>query len=108
MMIDPVTFAGDVIQGATALAGLLLVYLGSVATSYSAYEKAQQASVRASFGRRAWFACIGTVLAILAAMLALGAKALNNPCMAWAATVIILIALAWAIACAVLSAWEIR
>jgi hypothetical protein len=55
------SLTGDVIAAGAALAGLILVYLGSVATGYAGYERTQQGTVRASFQRRAWFGVVGVV-----------------------------------------------
>jgi hypothetical protein len=73
-MVDPIEIAGDVVTGATALAGLILVYLGSVAAGYASFQREQQGAVRRSFAFRAWFSFAGMVLAISAAMLALMAS----------------------------------
>ena len=40
------SLTGDVIAGGAALAGLILVYLGNVATIFGIYEKTQQHAVR--------------------------------------------------------------
>jgi hypothetical protein len=66
--------AGDILAAATALAGLLLVFMGAVSTAYSSYETQQQAAVLAQFRRRAWLAFTGFILSVLAAVCALGAK----------------------------------
>ena len=74
VMIDPSDIAGDVVAGSTALAGLLIVYLGSLATGYGSYDATQQGSVRAAYKRRAWFAFGGLTLALLSAASALFGK----------------------------------
>lgn len=107
-MVDPVEISGDVVTGATALAGLVLVYLGSVAAGYAGFDAEQQRSVRASFQARGWFAFVGMVLAIIAAMLALVGKWLHNPCVAIAAIILLLLALLWGIAVAFLTIREVR
>jgi hypothetical protein len=107
-MLDPTEVAGDVVTGATALAGLILVYLGSVASGFAGFEREQQATVRHGFQRRAWFSFVGMVLAISAAMLALIGKWLQNACVAGSAIVLLLIALIWGISLALLTAREIR
>src|SRR6266536_5619741 len=84
-MVDPVGIAVDVVTGATALAGLVLVYLGSVASGFAGFLPEQQRTVRRRFQVRAWFAFVGMVLAILAAMLALIGKWLGNGCVAGSA-----------------------
>lgn len=107
--MDPaIEVAADVVVGGTALAGLLLVYLGTVTAGFATFDRAQQATVRGSFQLRAWFAFVGMVLAILSAMLALVGKWAHNHCMAAAALVVILVALLWGIAVAFLTAREIK
>jgi hypothetical protein len=84
-MVDPVELAGDVVTGATALAGLVLVYLGMAVSGFAGFERDQQASVRARFQVRAWFAFVGMAFSILAAILALIGKWSHNACIAGAA-----------------------
>src|SRR5882757_5965406 len=76
--MKPVELSGDVVTGASALAGLFLVYLGNVATAFSTFDRTQQASVRGSHQTRGWLAFAGIVFAILAAGLALLGKWLGN------------------------------
>jgi len=66
-MAKPIELSGDVVAGASALAGLFLVDLGNVAAAYGTYDRQAQAGVRHSFQTRAWLAVVGIVLAILAA-----------------------------------------
>ena len=106
-MIDPSDIAGDVAAGATALAGLLLVYLGSLATGFGSYDTTQQHSVRASFQRRAWFGFIGLVFAIVAAALALLGKWINVDEMTSVAAVLLLFSFGWGIVTALLTVQEI-
>ena len=73
-MIDPSDIAGDVVAGSTALAGLLLVYLGSLATGYGGYDATQQHSVLVPYKRRAWFAFGAITIALVSAGTALFGK----------------------------------
>lgn len=66
--------ASDVIAGSTTFAGLIIVYVGSVATAYSAYESEAQGAVKARFRRRATLAGIGVGVAALAAATAILGK----------------------------------
>ena len=100
--------AGDVLAGSTALAGLLLVYLGGLAAGYAGYETTQQPAVRPSFRRRAWFGFVGLAVSILAAGLALAAKWAALDCMAAASAFLLLVAFGWGIATALLTVLEIR
>jgi uncharacterized membrane protein YdjX (TVP38/TMEM64 family) len=74
IMVDPLELAADVVTGATALAGLILVYLGMVVSGFAGFQREQQATVRAAHQLRAWFAFVGMTLAIVAAVLALIGK----------------------------------
>lgn len=59
-----------VFSGGTALAGLILVFLGGVFAAYESYDKQAQASVRRKFQWRAWFAFGGFTLSLAAAFCA--------------------------------------
>jgi predicted benzoate:H+ symporter BenE len=83
-MPSAVDVAGDILTATTALAGLILVFLGATAASFEAFEKREQASVRSRFQARAWQAFYGFVLALVAATLAILGKWLN---LDWAAGV---------------------
>jgi hypothetical protein len=106
-MVDSSEIAGDVVAGATALAGHILVYLGSLATGYGSYDILQQNSVRTSFRRRAWFGFIGLVLAIGAAGLALFGKWTNIDSLTSVAAALLLISFGWGIVTALLTVREI-
>ncbi len=107
-MAEPIELAGDVMSGGTALAGLILVYLGSVATGFSSYTKPQQDSVRAAYQMRAWFAFIGVACAIAAAAAAAIAKWMQWPSLATLALVLLLVSFAWGVASALVTALEVR
>ena len=66
--------AGDVASAATALGGLLLVFIGSVASGFDSYKPEDRGAVRAKFFRKGVFAFAGFVLALVAAVLALAGK----------------------------------
>jgi hypothetical protein len=107
-MGDSIGIAGDVITGATALAGLILVYLGSVASSFAAFEREQQTTIKSTFQLRAWFGFAGMVVAIISAALALAGKWANNDCIVTLAGALLLIAFLWGAAIAFLTVREIR
>jgi hypothetical protein len=90
-MVDSIGIAGDVITGAVALAGLILVYLGSVASSFAGFEREQQTTIKSTFQLRAWFGFAGMVVAILSAALALAGKWANNDCIVTLAGALLLI-----------------
>jgi hypothetical protein len=53
--------------GGTALAGLVLVFLGGILTAYDSYETEDKSAVAATYKRRAWLAFAGFLFALLAA-----------------------------------------
>ena len=76
--------AGDIASASTALGGLLLVFIGSVANGYAAFAKQDQPAVRWRHLRKGLFAFAGFVLALVAAGLALAGKVLSADCLvAW-------------------------
>jgi hypothetical protein len=107
-VVKPVELSGDVVTGASALAGLFLVYLGNIATSFSSYDKQAQATVRHGFQTRGWLAVVGISLAILSAILALLGKWSGNNCAAAAAVVLLLAALILGAVIAFIAVRDIR
>ena len=106
--MNAVSVAGDLVAAATALAGLVLVFLGGIATSFDRYDKQQQASVRGSYQRRAWFAFVGFVLALSSAALALAARGFSNACVAVTAAALLMFAFVWVIVAAIVAVRDIR
>ena len=76
--LDIVSIASDVAGAGTALAGLILVYLGAVAVRYETLDPKDQASARDVYRRHARRAFRGIVIALVAAIAALTAKALKS------------------------------
>ena len=107
-MVDSIELAGDVVTGATALGGLLLVYIGGVATSYASFARGEQALVRDRHQSKAWFAVLGLVAAMLAAGTAIIGKWLHSPCMASVSVVLFVLSLLWGCIIAILLAREIH
>jgi uncharacterized membrane protein YhaH (DUF805 family) len=103
-----VEVGGDVSAAAAALAGLLLVFLGSLSTTFDGYQKQEQGTVRGRYQRRAWVAFIGFIFAILAAAGGIAGKALHQECIAIAAITCLVIALAVSLLAALFSAMELR
>jgi hypothetical protein len=66
--------AGDVATAASAMAGLILVFIGAISSSFDSYQKVEQKAVLARYQRRAWLAFSGFVLALLSTLSALIAK----------------------------------
>jgi hypothetical protein len=106
--VSGLNVAGDVVTAATALAGLILVYLGSVATSFASFEKTQQSSVRASHQRRVWIAFVGLLFALASAAFAVIGKWIGSECCANVAVALLFIAFLWGIASALMTVLEVR
>lgn len=102
------SIASEVIGAAAALAGLILVFLGSISTSFDSYKKEEQKSVRSRYKRRAWFAFIGFTLALLSVLAGLIGKSLNNEYAALASAALLMVALIWALLAALFAVLEIR
>jgi hypothetical protein len=101
--------SGDIVAAATALAGLVLVFLGATSTSYESYPSIMKDTrVRARFRRRAWFGFTGFVLALLAVGLALIAKWLHCEWAANWALAFFAVALIWVSAAALLAVLGIK
>lgn len=57
---------GQLFAGGTALAGLVLVFLGGILASYESYDPADRSAVKAQYKRRAWAAFWGFVGSLIA------------------------------------------
>jgi hypothetical protein len=107
-MAEAIEVASDVVAGSAALAGLILVYLGALSSSYASFDAQQRPSVRGRYQTRAWLAFVGFVIAILAAAFALIGKWQHVGCLAAAAIVLLIIALVWSAWIALATVREIR
>ena len=70
----------QLLAGGTALAGLILVFLGITLTSYEAYDAPQQGSVRYKYQRRAVIAFLGFACSLVAAASAVAATLGASSC----------------------------
>lgn len=68
-MAGTIEIAGDVASAASAVAGLTLVFIGAISSSFDSYQKTEQAAIRPRYQRRAWFAFAGFTLTLLATSL---------------------------------------
>ena len=100
--------AGDIVAASSAIAGLILVYIGAISSSFASFQAQERRTVVGSHQRRAWFAFVGLVLLLLSVSLALCGKWLDVQCLTLAALVLLFVGLLWVIATAVLSVMEIR
>ena len=96
MAMDGAIVSGEVVTAGTALAGLILIYIGSLVTAFGSYQPTEQKSVRMKFLARAWMSFVGFFLALLSGALAVLGKWLPNPCMSNASVWILLAAFGWA------------
>jgi uncharacterized membrane protein len=76
--LDIVSLASDIADAGTALAGLILVYLGAVAVRYETLDPKEQSLQREVYRRHARRAFRGIVIALIAAIAALTAKSLKS------------------------------
>jgi hypothetical protein len=101
--------SGDLLAAATALGGLVLVFLGSTYTSYESYPSMMRdAKVRARFRRRAWFGFAGFVLALLSALFALLGKWIHLEWCSFTGLALFIAALCWVLASALMSVRDIQ
>ena len=75
---DISVYGWDVAHDGTALAGLLLVYLGALAVRYNSLDNRSKTDKRDQFQRHAWLALSGIVLALAAAFFALITEATKS------------------------------
>ncbi len=84
-MVQWLAAAGDVASAATALGGLLLVFIGAVSSGYGSYDATQQTAVRLRFQIRGCLALAGFLLALSSAVLAISGKLADQSCLVvWA------------------------
>lgn len=106
--MNSISIVSEIVASAAALAGLILVYLGSLVSSYNSFQPQERKTVKGNYQKRAWVAFAGILLALTAAALGLLGKWLPNECMADAATIILLISFVWGAGIALLTALEIE
>jgi hypothetical protein len=100
--------AGDVATSAVALAGLVLVFLGTISAGFEAYEPQEKRAVVGRYQRRAWLVFVGFVLSLISALLGILGKWLSNECAALAAMVALFLGLAWVLMVAVVVIRDIK
>jgi uncharacterized membrane protein len=103
--LDIVSVASDIVNAATALAGLILVYLGAVAVRYETLDPKDQSTARDVYRRHARRAFRGIVIALGAAVAALTAEALKSEPYATIIAAVAFIALLMSFFIAVMSAY---
>jgi quinol-cytochrome oxidoreductase complex cytochrome b subunit len=103
--LDIVSVASDIAGAGTALAGLILVYLGAVAVRYETLDPTDRSSARDVYRRHARRAFRGIVIALVAAIAALTAKSLKSEPYATIIAVMACIALLMSFFIAVMAAY---
>lgn len=98
----------DVISAGTALAGLILVYVGFQVSDYGSYRPTERKAVKSKFQLRVVLALIGVGLALLSALVALLAKAAGSENAAPIAVVLAVLAFIWTFVVAAANALEIK
>lgn len=106
--VDGNAVSSEVVGAGTALAGLVLIYIGVLVSSYGGYQAQEQKAVRGKFQARAWFAFVGFSLAILSAVLGVLGKWLGSPCTGNASVIVLLVAFAWTVFATVQTIREIN
>jgi hypothetical protein len=105
--LDIVSATSDIADAGTALAGLILVYLGAVAARFESLAPSDQAASRDVYRRHARRAFRGIVIALIAAVSALTAEALKSEPYAIAIAAVAAIALLMSFFIAVMAAYWI-
>jgi len=105
--MDGISASGETVTAATALAGLILVYLGTLANGFSTFQPAEKKTVREKYKRRASFACIGIIFGLVSAALGVLGKWLPNENCADLSIVFLLVTFGWCVVVAILTSKEI-
>ena len=107
--LNIVSVAGDVAGAATALAGLILVYLGAVAARYETLDPKDRSSARDVYRSHARRAFRGIVIALVAAIAALAAESIKSEPYATILAAVAVLSLLMAFFIAVMAAyWILR
>jgi hypothetical protein len=69
--MDASHIADELLTASTALAGLILVFVGNAVSGWDSYGAQQQHAVRRKYQRRGWFGFSGFAAALGSAVLAL-------------------------------------
>lgn len=105
--MDGTAVSEEVVGAATALAGLVLIYIGTQVASFGSYNVQEQKTVRGRFQKRAWLAFVGFVLALLAAALGVIGKWISSPCTGNVSVWLLLAAFGWTLFATVQTVREI-
>lgn len=100
--------ASDIIGAGTAMAGLILVFLGSVSNGFEAYAPQERRAVVKKYQRRSWAAFIAFSLALGAAFLGLLSKWLQVICLTSAGLVLLILSFVAVVAIGLVEVREIK
>lgn len=106
--MDGVAVAGEVVGAGTALAGLILVYLGALVAGFESFQPQEQKVNKPRFLKRAWLAFVGIILSLISALLGIIGKWTAIACIANSGVVLLLISFLWGCLIAYLTVREIE
>lgn len=101
------SIAGDLASAATALGGLILVFLAATVAGYQSYAATAQPSVDWKFRSRVWLAFGALLLAFVSAGISLYAKAAANGAATWVSITLLAIAAIVTLIVAILTVLEV-
>lgn len=108
-MFKPEDISGDLAAAATALAGLMLVFMGAVSTGFDAYDAAQQTAVKGKYLRRVWLAFAGFLSSLIAAACGLLGKWYQcDALVGWSLLILLLGGFSTAVVAAVVTARDVK
>ena len=99
--------AGQILGAGSALAGLILVFMGAAFTAFEGYTSEQKSAVRKKYQRRALVALAGFVASLLAAAIALASIWITGYPPLYCAVGMLGIAFVLALASAILSVLDL-
>ena len=80
-MVSPIELGGDVITAGTALAGLLLVFLGNAVAEFGDFDAEASDVVLKRYKRKASSAFVGFCFALCSTIFAFAGKIWSLPCL---------------------------
>ena len=107
--MDGTAVSGEVVTAGTALAGLILIYIGSLVTAYEARTPGgERNAVKLQFLGRAWLAFVGFSFALASAAFGVIGKWIASPCMGNVSVWVLLIAFGFAVLATIQAIKEIK
>jgi hypothetical protein len=105
--LDSLSIAGETVAAASALAGLVVVYLGNLHGAFTHLPPDKQRRVKARFRKRAIIAFEGVTISLVAAALGAVGKSLGCELVADISTLVLLAAFWWGIRIAWMTRQEV-